>query len=1031
MGHSFFQLVRDAFLADFDGSLRLLDIKSKGKTREWHNVLCPACTDSSYSARISESSGFLQCFQCGIKLELFSWFRKVRGGETDVDARNRLAELLGVKLELPAKRKGGRAPREMTRELLVQAQEDLWTAEGNSHLRLFLESRKIANQEVLSRIGVGAIGGKLVIAQWTSAGALMGQHRRFMPPRDMKWSTGLGKTRTVQPFFPVKNVREWGLDPKLTEIMIFEGEWDGLTAWARVQLWRQNVLPFWINGVNSLPAAADIPEDWKGRRVDIVVDNDTFQGPDPSKYVAPDERKKKEMLKRREGIIEWACMLRAFGARVYLRAIPINPLDHWGGDYRDWVDAGGSNHDEIPAWPIDDVLAYESKATETVDFAHAVCSTGRPIRTRGRVKDLGMQLVIPGLTAIRCEWGGASVCRGCPVPERFSDGLIRWDERIADRIRCLSWRDMNEAIKAYLLHSPKSCPHVELDHDQQQTYWTFHLGPVKPESGIEGEILVYSPVPPPLSGVIEVEGRIENPRGSAAVMLATRVQAVTQELRLDDHLAELHRLCPEDINTVGDVERVLLSRVDDLAKHVTKIHGRRELHLAVDLVAHSALRFYRNENEQRGWLDACFIGPTRTGKSETVRQLLNYYEAGFHAATSSNVSRAGLTMGQEMVTSRSQGARVKPGIFPTMDGQLVVLDEFHYMPPTLVTELQNIRDRGIAQSLKNYGATTIPAAVRLITIANELRSPSAWTAAHVAKLYETPESLSRLDFALGVPQIPEEETLPEVEQQWTQPLVQALLRRAWLLKPAEVHIPPEVWKHAHELISEMAADYSEDVPLFTVKEKPLSLMRMAVSVANLVFSHPPGKPAECLVRKCHVDFAAQWLELTYRSVGYDEMSQDLIARSTLTNPLMVEARLGEIPNMGDARMAPRLLTRMFDPIPLGGFHVQVGMDQTKAARWLHELQSLGTFTTSHGGFHPTKQGANLMRKMIRCANNYPGAYEWRAKRLRDWLLACSASAVQPPLPSGVISLAEPDSILEDAWAQKQSELDGSLSQFYE
>lgn len=1016
---SLFGRVREAFVSNFEGNARMLGLQLKGKAGEWHNAKCPLCSDSSGSARISERSGFLQCFQCGEKLELFSWFRRLQGYDSDVAARNGLAELLHVDLALP-KRKGGKPPKDLTEDLLLRAQEELFSEDAGEYARRWLRDRKLYEPTILARLGVGSQAGRIIIAQRTVNGALIGQHRRIVPTGKKLWSGGDGSVRTVQPYCPVPTVREWKCDPKVTEIAIFEGETDGLTAWTRSQLWRQNILPFWIPGVTVMPLAEAIPEDWKGRRVDIFTDNDTFQGPDASKYLAPDKEKRAEMMRRREKLLEFARMLSTLGCRVYLRAIPLNPVDKWGGDFRDWVDAGGKDLTAIPAWKLEVVLEHEIKPRLEVPFEELVKHTGVALRVRAKIRDLGEPISMPERTTISCPMGSIRACSQCLVPQEFPSQIIHWTHKTRLFAACVTQRNFDDAVMDRVMQKPPSCKRAELIHSSTIDGYVFGLGPLEDSAANSQPVTVYSPQKPPLTGAVDVEG-IAYSVSLRTVMMARKVTEVSSNVALDDHVADLLTLAPPSIDTTRKVWETLSARADDLAAHVTKIHGRRDIHIAFDLVSHSALGFKMRGGLVRGWLDANVIGPTRTGKSFVARRLSEYYgDIEFHAQTK-NVSVAGLTMGMDMA-QRGQRAMMKPGLFPRADGRMLVVDEFHNWPPKLILELQNTRDVGEVHSAKIYGASKIPARVRLLTISNERDLPLNYLCEHVQQQYVTKESLARMDFALGVPPLPEETALPMVQHAWTSELCTTLLRRAWMLTENDVEFEEGIDDLLAGGVSDLESAYYDELPLFTREEKPNSVLRVAVAAANILFSHPKGHPERCLVRRCHVEFALEWLDHTYRSVAYDAYSVDRRARDCVSEPLRAEATLYQQIDGGSPVAAQRLVAALFEGVQAHGcWAALTEVSMGDAVKWFQVLTRLGVLRLTRGEFRVTKGGAEFLSRLSHLSASYPDAFQERWERFGIWRRAVGQKERGKLLPA-VTPLTAPREILEDEWSGRQEEL---------
>lgn len=510
---------------------------------------------------------------------------------------------------------------------------------------------------------------------------------------------------------------------------------------------------------------------------------------------------------------------------------------------------------------------------------------------------------------------------------------------------------------------------------------------------MQREIMVISKEPPPLSGEVRVTGRCYVLKGTL-IIIADEIHPVGIDVDLDTHKRELLELCPYATNDIDVLEDFMLSKARDYAAHVTKIYGRPELHIITDLVYHSALRFRHGGLLRRGWLDANMIGKTRSGKSGTTYSLMRHFGLGEYASCMENVSRSGLTMGA-ISSGKSGRFRVRPGLFPRLHRKLLILDEFHHMVEksgkSVMTHLQSARDRGVITGIKVYGNVDMPAAVRLITISNYVggnRDTHRFLAQHIAKLYELPEVLARLDLAFGVDEEAPDDDLTGVEHVWHPALSQCLVQRSWAMDPDHVHIRDDASELAMREIERMAKIYAEEVPLFTKFDKFYCLLRIAIAVANASFSHPRGRPMECEVRAVHVQYAVRLLELCYHSIGYDEMSSVLIKKRELANPFEVEAQLTVKLGLHDARTAAVTLSSLSERQDRKVVLSHTGLDIAESERWVGRMLRLGALEIGRDGYQvfvqPTTGGAKLLKNLIYAAENYENVYEMRWRAVAQW-----------------------------------------------
>jgi DNA replicative helicase MCM subunit Mcm2 (Cdc46/Mcm family) len=123
----------------------------------------------------------------------------------------------------------------------------------------------------------------------------------------------------------------------------------------------------------------------------------------------------------------------------------------------------------------------------------------------------------------------------------------------------------------------------------------------------------------------------------------------------------------------------------------------------------------------RGWMEVLAVGETRSGKSTAAQRLLNLYGRGHYQSTE-NASVAGLLFGiekrQSMSSDRWSGSI---GVLPLNNRGLVVLDEAQGLTTEQISQMSDMRSRGVVQ-ISKIRSSTVPARVRLIWMANGRKS---------------------------------------------------------------------------------------------------------------------------------------------------------------------------------------------------------------------------------------------------------------------------------------------------------------------
>lgn len=985
-----FARVRASFLEKLDTNLGALGVKVVGGQARggWRQIVCPLCSDTNGSCDVAVDSGYLRCKQCNQEMELFSWVASVWGCANTWEACKKLAETLGVSIEIAVRR--GKPPKEMTEEVLGQAVHKLWTEPAAEPCRELLRNRSLANPEILSSMGIGWLAGSIIFAQYLPSGQIKPRYRKYTPgaPSHVKWlwSRGSGTTQGLWPVFK---------PPKDAKVILLEGEWDTLTAWVRLLWHRQGIFAYtWTGGVKAISPSM-LPTWIKNRTVEICWDNDVFQGPRWADHKAPNDRKRVEMGVRRQALLATAKSLEMYGCRVALRAIPIDPVEKWGADFRDWVDAGGRDWEQIPRWSLANVLEADKPKPVECGFSAVYQYANAQVAFPAVVSTLEEDgISIPLRSQIECDMGAEAYCERCLVPKKFPGQVIDHEEHPTETAAAVLSQDPERVYRKELLGVPSQCNFVRVLTKEYKvgSRWTAVQDDTDEVS--DKELVVVSEQSPTLSGEIKVHGTAHHHRNNIVVMASNLEMRESMAIDLREYAGKLKALCPWDSNDPDVIDKAIKFRADDLAKNVTHIYGRIPLHIAAILLAHSVIYFEVEGHKKRGWLDIAVIGDTSTGKSMTFRNLFDFHRLGKIHTCMENVSRAGLTMGA--TAGRGNRLKLKPGLFPRAHRKMLVLDEYHIMVEERtdhpMLHLQSARDQGHVGGIKIYGSRQLPAAVRLATLSNWFggrRDTRKFPCEHLLDLYGKPESLRRLDFAIMVDGEPIVEEMPET-QEWTVDIEQATILRAWGQEQGHVRITEEAMKFARQKVKEWGSCYAEELPLFTGEEKLFSLLRVAIATANTVFSHESEDLKTCVVRLGHIRWAVKWFEQCWAGLSYDQYSAAQFAKREVKQPLHVEAYFTAKLNIESADAAMRLLDCFFGQMSIGEISAYTGMDTHKTLAWASELVRLGALERGvaknpfNSVWRLTPGAHRLLKAVIDFASDFPEEFHQRMQKMAEW-----------------------------------------------
>jgi MCM P-loop domain len=413
----------------------------------------------------------------------------------------------------------------------------------------------------------------------------------------------------------------------------------------------------------------------------------------------------------------------------------------------------------------------------------------------------------------------------------------------------------------------------------------------------------------PVNSDMHIIGKqIPGPRDSEGLLMTWKV--TPNEIDIDQF-----QMTPElrDELAVFQVERGSQSPLEkcieiaeDLSANVTHIYGRDYMHVAYDLVWHSAMSFdLLGRREPKGWLEALIIGDTRTGKSEVATSLAKHYHAG-NVQSCEAMTFAGLVGG---VQQFGKSWSVTWGAIPLNDRRLIVLDEMSGLKDRdIIERMSSIRSSGVAE-LQMITAEKTSARTRLVWVSNPAgTSTLTQHPGHqaITTLVKQPEDVARFDFAMAVreDEVRSESinTLdpPQVAHTYTSELCSALIMWAWSRKPEQVRW----YKYADQTLIrislEMGKRYFPEPPLVQAANIRIKLARLSVAIAARTFS-TDKTGQQIIVRPEHVESAAEFLDDIYGSdaMGYLYYSERRISEMVASrkNKRQVKAWLRKRPDV--------------------------------------------------------------------------------------------------------------------------------------
>lgn len=329
--------------------------------------------------------------------------------------------------------------------------------------------------------------------------------------------------------------------------------------------------------------------------------------------------------------------------------------------------------------------------------------------------------------------------------------------------------------------------------------------------------------------------------------------------------------------SVEDVFAYLGELYESYALNVTKIYERFLLHLAVDIVFHSALEMkLPNGRMQPARIDAIVLGDTRCGKGHVAEGLAGYYNVG-EVVGAENCTFAGLVGGAQQIGSHWV---ISWGRIPLNDRGIVVVDEASELQATDWTRLSRIRSEGVAEVAKIVQQMT-NARTRLLFLANPpSRAMASYTfGIHALRdLVHAPEDIARFDFACIVSH--DEVPIENINRMHgtTKELYSAALERElimwiWSRSSDQIVFTEKAMEEIFATSNRFGKTYDIGIPLVQGENIRIKISKIAISFAGRLYScNDDG--SKIIVKQLHVQCAAAFLQGLYKSDvnGYYEHS---------------------------------------------------------------------------------------------------------------------------------------------------------------
>jgi hypothetical protein len=459
---------------------------------------------------------------------------------------------------------------------------------------------------------------------------------------------------------------------------------------------------------------------------------------------------------------------------------------------------------------------------------------------------------VPRQVTVTCNDGDCSQCPRGELKEEFKEGDPR-----------LSMFPMQDAdvqrkeIVRMLLGRPCAHAKVEvLDDYAARSLWVYD----RANTGSMVQVMLFddgrTAIPPQAElEMVGYPGKLERHK-NVNVFLANKMVVSNQHPLGAPGALPLRQFRDKEARPLVQCDR--LAAANEL---VTDVYGHRDMQIMMDLVLHSVSGFHRRGKLISGVLDAIVVGADRTGKTQMVKNLLEFLDAG-ELMQGEALSFAGLVGGSEKIGERHVGV---PGALPRNHEGFLCLDEIQKASKEVRDGLSSARGSRMVVMGKmgrnKWGANT-----RLLMIGNPVEGlEDAPMFRSLSRIFTRRPDIARFDMALGVGDIDVERamilaTREEVKpppQQWSQ----ELLWWCWTRKPEQVVLPRGTMVRKQAVRMKRKYPFN-DTRLVDPGSVDVKILRVACAMAARTFSTDATR-TKVIVTDQHVVDATEFMMRLY------------------------------------------------------------------------------------------------------------------------------------------------------------------------
>jgi hypothetical protein len=202
---------------------------------------------------------------------------------------------------------------------------------------------------------------------------------------------------------------------------------------------------------------------------------------------------------------------------------------------------------------------------------------------------------------------------------------------------------------------------------------------------------------------------------------------------------------------------------------------------------------------------------------------------------------------------------------------------------------------------------------------------------------------------------------PDLDHSYTTALCRLLVLWAWTRDVTEVAFEEGAESEVLQWSNKMCSSFTEHLPLVDRGTMRFKLARLSIALAALTFSTMPKDPSTILVRKCHVEYVAEWLIRLYSSpvFGYSDFTSAQTFATTIIDADVVKRSILATKHPSD--LVNHLLHQQ--DIQLIDFQDWCDMDRDLAQKLLSMMVRKHALVRDNRVYKKTAEFISLLKKM--------------------------------------------------------------------